>query len=71
MSGLPLPRLNSPLRKEAASLKRNWNNALNSDREYLSVKLDDQSFAAPVYASLVRVEGEEDYNLIWSRRSGD
>jgi uncharacterized protein (DUF736 family) len=45
--------------------------ARDSDREYLSVKLDDPSFPAPVYASLVRVEGEEDYSLIWSRRSGD
>jgi uncharacterized protein (DUF736 family) len=57
MSGLPLPRLSSPLRKEATSLKRNWNKFRNSDREYLSVKLDDPSFAAPVYASLVRIEG--------------
>jgi uncharacterized protein (DUF736 family) len=45
--------------------------ARDSDQEYLSVKLDDPSFPAPVYASLVRVEGEEDYSLIWSRRSGD
>ena len=45
--------------------------ARDSDREYLSVKLDDPSFPAPVYASLVRVEGEEDYSLIWSRRSVD
>jgi uncharacterized protein (DUF736 family) len=43
----------------------------NSGREYLSVKLDDPSFPAPVFASLVRVEGEDDYSLIWSRRSGD
>jgi len=43
----------------------------DSDREYLSVKLDDPSFPAPVFASLVRVEGEDDYSLIWSRRSGD
>jgi uncharacterized protein (DUF736 family) len=45
--------------------------ARDSDREYLSVKLDDPSFAAPLYASLVRVEGEDDHSLIWSRRSGD
>jgi uncharacterized protein (DUF736 family) len=44
--------------------------ARDSDREYLSVKLDDPSFPAPVYASLVRMEGEDDYSLIWSRRSG-
>ena len=45
--------------------------ARDNDREYLSVKLDDPSFPAPIYASLVRSESEEDYSLIWSRRSGD
>ena len=43
----------------------------DSDREYLSVKLDDPSFPVPIYASLVKVEGEEGFSLIWSRRSGD
>jgi uncharacterized protein (DUF736 family) len=45
--------------------------ARDSDREYLSVKLDDPSFAAPVYASLVKVESDEGFALIWSRRIGD
>jgi uncharacterized protein (DUF736 family) len=45
--------------------------ARDSDREYLSVKLDDPSFPAPIYASLVKVEGEEGFTLIWSRRNGD
>ena len=45
--------------------------ARDSDREYLSVKLDDPSFPAPIYASLVKVDGDEGYTLIWSRRSGD
>ena len=45
--------------------------ARDSDREYLSVKLDDPSFPAPIYASLVKVEGEEGFSLIWSRRNGD
>ena len=45
--------------------------ARDSDREYLSVKLDDPSFPAPIYASLVKVDGDEGFNLIWSRRSGD
>jgi uncharacterized protein (DUF736 family) len=35
--------------------------------DYLSVKLDDPSFPAPIYASLVGAEGE-DLALIWSRR---
>ena len=45
--------------------------ARETDREYLSVKLDDPSFPAPIYASLVKVEGEDGFSLIWSRRSGD
>ncbi|NPU11376.1 DUF736 domain-containing protein [Bradyrhizobium sp. 83002] len=45
--------------------------ARDSDREYLSVKLDDPSFPAPIYASLVRVDGDDGFTLIWSRRSGD
>ena len=42
-----------------------------TDRDYLSVKLDDPSFPAPIYASLVKIEGDEGFTLIWSRRSGD
>jgi len=45
--------------------------ARDSDREYLSVKLDDPSFPAPIYASLVKVDGDEGFTLIWSRRTGD
>jgi uncharacterized protein (DUF736 family) len=45
--------------------------ARDSDREYVSVKLDDPSFPAPIYASLVKVEGDESFTLIWSRRNGD
>jgi uncharacterized protein (DUF736 family) len=45
--------------------------ARDSDREYLSVKLDDPSFPAPLYASLVKVDGDDGFTLIWSRRAGD
>ncbi|BAM89482.1 hypothetical protein S58_34890 [Bradyrhizobium oligotrophicum S58] len=43
----------------------------DSDREYLSVKLDDPSFPAPLYASLVKIDGDDGFTLIWSRRAGD
>jgi len=39
-------------------------------RDYLSVKLDDPSFAAPIYASLVEAEDGQSFNLIWSRPNG-
>ena len=48
-----------------------WKKTSNEGREYLSVKLDDPSFPAPIYASLVVVEGTEDFALIWSRRNTD
>lgn len=48
-----------------------WKKKSNEGREYLSVKLDDPSFPAPIFASLVEAEGEEGFTLIWSRRSGD
>jgi uncharacterized protein (DUF736 family) len=46
-----------------------WRKTSNEGREYLSVKLDDPSFPAPIYASLVEVE--EGLSLIWSRRAAD
>lgn len=39
--------------------------AKETGRDYHSVKLDDPSFPAPIYASLVEVDGG--YALIWSR----
>jgi uncharacterized protein (DUF736 family) len=45
--------------------------ARETQREYLSVKLDDPSFPAPIYASLVEAEDGNSHNLIWSRRNGD
>jgi uncharacterized protein (DUF736 family) len=45
--------------------------AKDSGREYLSVKLDDPSFAAPIYASLVEAEDGQSQTLIWSRRTGE
>jgi uncharacterized protein (DUF736 family) len=41
--------------------------ARESQREYLSVKLDDPSFAAPIFCSLVATDNPDVYNLIWNR----
>src|SRR5215475_15019667 len=51
-----------------AELGAAWKRTSSAGREYLSVKLDDPSFPAPVFASLVAVEGSDSYALIWSRR---
>lgn len=42
-----------------------WKKTSREHREYLSVKLDDPSFPAAIYASLV--EADNGYALIWSR----
>jgi uncharacterized protein (DUF736 family) len=44
-----------------------WTETSKAGREYLSVKLDDPSFAAPIYANLFEAEGEDGYNLVWTR----
>jgi uncharacterized protein (DUF736 family) len=43
----------------------------DSGREYWSVKLDDPTFSAPLFASLVNTEDDQTFNLLWSRRNGD
>ena len=48
-----------------------WSKRSNEGRDYLSVKLDDPSFPAPIYATLTEVEGEDGYQLIWSRPNRD
>jgi len=47
-----------------------WKKVSKADRPYLSVTLDDPSFAATIYASLVEADPGV-YNLIWSRSKGD
>lgn len=47
-----------------------WKKSRKSGGSYLSVRLDDPTFANPIFANLV--EGKDDqHTLIWSRRSAD
>ena len=48
-----------------------WKKTSREGRNYLSVKLDDPSFPAPIYASLVEADDGKSHTLIWSRRNGD
>ena len=48
-----------------------WQKTSEQGRDYLSVKLDDPSFSAPIYATLTEVEGEKELQLIWSRPNRD
>jgi uncharacterized protein (DUF736 family) len=43
-----------------------WSKTSREGRDYLSIKLDDPSFAAPVYASLTEND-DGSFALIWSR----
>lgn len=49
-----------------------WSKRSEEGRDYLSLKLDDPSFNAPIYANLFDDDGEG-YTLLWSRprKSGD
>ncbi|MDF2118345.1 DUF736 domain-containing protein [Roseiarcaceae bacterium H3SJ34-1] len=47
-----------------------WSKRSNEGRDYLGLKLDDPSFAAPIYANLFDDEEGEGYSLIWSRPNG-
>lgn len=47
-----------------------WSKRSNEGRDYLSLKLDDPSFTAPIYANLfddTMTEEVDAYSLIWSR----
>ena len=51
-----------------------WSKRSNEGRDYLSLKLDDPSFNAPIFANLFDDEDAETFTLIWSRqakRNGD
>ena len=43
-----------------------WHRTSRGGNEYISVKLDDPSFAAPIYANLVEQQ-DKGFALIWSR----
>jgi uncharacterized protein (DUF736 family) len=56
-----------------AEIGAGWSKRSEEGRNYLSLKLDDPSFNAPIYANLFDDEGGEGYTLLWSRprKSGD
>jgi uncharacterized protein (DUF736 family) len=44
-----------------------WSKRSTEGRDYLSVKLDDPSFNAPIYANLFDDEEGDGHTLVWSR----
>lgn len=53
-----------------AEIGAGWSKRSAEGRDYLSVKLDDPSFTAPIYANLFDDEDGKSYSLIWSRPNG-
>jgi len=51
----------------SVELGAGWKKTSRDQRDYLTVKLDDPSFPAPIYATLVETDTAGDYSLIWSR----
>lgn len=45
-----------------------WSKRTSDDRPYLSVKLDDPGFTAPIFAQLFAGEDDE-YDLVWTRQA--
>ena len=43
-----------------------WNKTSRENRPYLSLKIDDPSFGAPLFASLFQ-DSPGEYNLVWTR----
>ncbi len=50
-----------------AELGAAWRKTSAQQRDYLSVKIDDPAFAAPLFATLVEDAGGDRFNLIWTR----
>ncbi|MFM2422341.1 MAG: hypothetical protein RL291_871, partial [Pseudomonadota bacterium] len=44
-----------------------WTKRSNEGRDYLSLKLDDPSFTAPIFANLFDDDDGKSFSLIWSR----
>jgi uncharacterized protein (DUF736 family) len=51
----------------AAEIGAAWSKSTKEGRDYLSIKLDDPSFIAPIFASLFADDDGKTFNLIWSR----
>jgi uncharacterized protein (DUF736 family) len=51
----------------SAEIGAAWSKRSAEGRDYLSIKLDDPSFNAPMYANLFDGEDKDSFILIWSR----
>src|SRR4051794_5209871 len=63
-----VPRLPHQLRQHGH--RRRLEETSREGRDYISVKLDDPSFPAAIYATLSETETAGEYALIWSPLTG-
>ena len=54
-----------------AEVGAGWNATSNDGEPYISVKLDDPSFNAPINAALWPSQTDGDYDLVWNRPKRD
>lgn len=50
-----------------AEIGAGWKKKKSDTREYISLKLDDPSFAQPIFASLFPGDDPDTFNCLWSR----
>ncbi|GJD52531.1 hypothetical protein OPKNFCMD_5297 [Methylobacterium crusticola] len=53
-----------------AEIGAGWAKRSKEERAYISIKLDDASLPAPLYAALCGEEDGKTYSLIWTRPNG-
>ena len=44
-----------------------WRKTSAEGRDYLSLKLDEPSFAGPIFCNLIELDTDGSFNLVWSR----
>jgi uncharacterized protein (DUF736 family) len=52
-----------------AEIGAGWAKRSKEERDYLSIKIDDPSLPAPLYANLYREDDGETFAMVWSRPS--
>ncbi|NGM37997.1 MULTISPECIES: DUF736 domain-containing protein [Methylobacterium] len=53
-----------------AEIGAGWAKVSKGERDYISIKLDDPSLPAPLYARLFAEEDGRTHSLVWTRSSG-
>ncbi len=56
---------------EGSTLGAGWDKTSEQGTDYMSLKLDDPCFSAPIHVSLFKdLDAENEYSLLWQRPNG-